>query len=86
MSEASTKQFYGTGNMKLVRNPNYPIRCNIQYYGVTDTVDLDESVFRSFSQQLNKTYDAAPAKGSLVTEKTDRITETKKKPNWINNF
>lgn len=88
-SDASNKQFYGTGNLKLVRNPDFPIRCTIQYYGVTDTIDLDESIFRSFSEQLNKTYNSAPAKGSLVTEKTDRITETKNNknnPGWINNF
>lgn len=68
--------FEGTRNLSLVRDDRYPIRCTVQYYSVTDTTDLNGTVFKDFADKLNKVYSWADARGSLVVEgKTDRVTE-----------
>ena len=71
-------KFEGTKDLELERDDRFPIRCTIQYYKVTDTVDIPSSVFKTFAEQLNKVYDGVNdgEKGSLVVDgKTDRITE-----------
>jgi hypothetical protein len=82
--------FKGTCDLALVRDERYPIRCTVQYYSVTDTIDLTGTMFKDFADKLNKVYNWADAKGSLVVEdKTNRVTEaTLQKPGsgWAQEF
>jgi hypothetical protein len=62
----------------IERDAKYPIRCTIQYYRVTDTDAIPQSVVEDISQQIWKLYDNTPSheKGSLVTDPpSGRITE-----------
>lgn len=64
---------------KIERDENYPIRCTIQYYRVTDSVDISDDIIQDISKQIWKLYDETPQelKGSLVNNKnTDRITKS----------
>lgn len=62
----------------IERDAKYPIRCTIQYYRVTDTDAIPESIVEDISRQIWKLYVSTPIseKGSLVTEPpSGRITE-----------
>lgn len=67
--------FSGTKHLELERDVNYPIRCTVQYYNVTDTATVTEAQMKEFSETLSKVYTSATASGSLVFNKTDRKTE-----------
>ena len=70
-------KFIGTNNKYLERDPKFPIRCTVQYYKITDTTDISESMIKEISEQINKQYNIASLdnKGSLVTDNSNRITE-----------
>lgn len=70
-------KFIGTNNKSLERDPKFPIRCTVQYYKITDTTDISDSMIKEISEQINKQYNMASLndKGSLVTENSNRITE-----------
>jgi hypothetical protein len=70
--------YEGVRGHKLVRDTDFPIRCTLQYYHVTDTTDLSEDVVAGIAGQVNELYDAAAPwnKGSLVTRgASGRVTE-----------
>jgi hypothetical protein len=69
--------FKGVGNTVLTRDESYPIRCTVQFYKVTDTSEIPEEEFKSMNDTINELYQSGKAKGSLVTETTNRVTETK---------
>jgi hypothetical protein len=70
--------YEGTRGHKLVRDTDFPIRCTLQYYHVTDTVDVADGVVAGIASQVNELYDAAAPwnKGSLVAAgASGRVTE-----------
>lgn len=73
-------KYKGLGNTALIRDENYPIRLTVQYYYVTDTVDITETLMKKIAEQLEKSYTHGKDKGSLVTSKTSRPTEPKNLP------
>ena len=72
-------KFIGTEDKTLERDDKYPIRCTVQYYKVTDTTDISESMIKEIADQVNKQYNLASQedKGSLVMGDSNRITEPK---------
>lgn len=70
-------RFLGTRGEKLVRDEKYPIRCTIQYYKVTDTTEISDSIISELATQINKQYNLASdiERGSLVLENSLRDTE-----------
>jgi hypothetical protein len=77
VSKNDKGQFVGLTGKTLVRDTNYPIRCTLQYYWVTDSMELSENLVKTISEQLNKFYDNSENKSSLVVGITDRPTEPK---------
>lgn len=71
--------FIGTEGRKLERDDSYPIRCTVQYYKVTDTIDISEAMIKEIAEQINKQYNMVTTdeRGSLVMNDTNRITEPK---------
>lgn len=65
--------------LKLERDTDFPIRCTLQMYQVTDSPDIPEEVFRIMSDKINTIYRSAEASGSLVfsdvTTARPRLTE-----------
>lgn len=74
-SGESFGKFLGSNGEKIVRDEKLPIRCTIQYYKVTDTLDISENMIREISEQINKHFKAVDNKGSLVIETSNRKTE-----------
>jgi hypothetical protein len=72
-------EFVGLRGKTLERDPNFPIRCTLQYYYLNDSDDtnIPESLVQTMSSQLNKFYDNSENKSSLVVGNTDRPTEPK---------
>ncbi len=61
---------------KLIRDPDYPIRLTIQFYQVSDTLDIGKHVFENMQKQIQQVYAKGFANGSLVMEKNNgRVTE-----------
>ncbi len=73
----SKGKYEGTKGLALKRDPNYPIRLTLQYYYVTDTVDVSEGLMKKIAEQLEKSYTFGQDKSSLVLGDTDRPTEAK---------
>ena len=71
-------RFSGTRGEKLVRDEKYPIRCTVQYYKVTDTTEISDSIISELATQINKQYNLASSteRGSLVLENSLRDTES----------
>lgn len=67
--------FHGVGDRKLIRDERFPIRCTYQYYKVTDTDKVSYDLMHEIQVQLNRLYEEAERRGSLVVETTDRKTE-----------
>lgn len=71
--------FKGTEGLKLKRDVRFPIRCTVQLYKVTDTIDIPTEVFKDVADNLAAVYDRANTKvpkGSLVVDgDTGRVTE-----------
>lgn len=77
VSKNDKGEFGGLSGKTLKRDENYPIRCTLQYYYLTDTMQLSENLVKTMSEQLNKFYDNSENKSSLVAGKTNRPTEPK---------
>lgn len=69
--------FLGTRGKTLTRDTNYPIRCTLQYYWVTDTDIMSETLIQTMAAQLEKFYSNSENKSSLVLSNTTRPTEPK---------
>lgn len=78
VSDNDKGEFKGVGSKKLERDFNYPIRCTIQYYWITDTEKLTEPQIKEIAEQLEVFYNKSENKSSLVFSNTDRPTEPKK--------
>ena len=63
-------EYTGTRDLSLERDERFPIRCTIQYYNVTDTADVSETMLADIAGRLSA--DAS----SLVLNTTNRITES----------
>ena len=69
-------KFTGTNNLTLERDEQFPIRCTVQYYNVTDSAEVTEIQIKEISETIANTYKTATATGSLVLNNTsDRPTE-----------
>ncbi len=42
----SHSEFLGVKNKSIVRDPQYPIRCTVQFYKVTDSQEVPENIFK----------------------------------------
>jgi hypothetical protein len=75
-------KFIGTKDLELERDPDYPIRCTIQFYSVTDTSDISRKQIEEISERIKKVYDMASItdRGSLVC---DGVTERKTEPSFV---
>ncbi len=62
-------KFSNYENYKLQRDPQYPIRCTIQFYQVTDTLAIKEEQFQFFNEKINSIYKSGEAMGSLVVDR-----------------
>jgi len=72
----SHSDFVGVNNKDLERDFQFPIRCTLQFYKVTDSVDITESVFEDMNTKINDVYTKGINQGSLVTNGfTGRSTE-----------
>ncbi len=76
MSKGENKgAFTGTKGLALERNSEYPIRCTVQYYNVTDSPDITHEQLKEIGETVKKLYTGATATGSLVVGKSERVTE-----------
>jgi len=74
----SHSDFQGVDNKTFERDPQFPIRCTVQFYKVTDTDIVPESAFKDMSEKIDNVYKYGVARGSLVTSgNTGRTTEMK---------
>jgi hypothetical protein len=73
--------------LKLERDTDYPIRCTLQFYQVTDSSCISARVFKHMGEKIDNVYRAAEASGSLVfstgpasgaTRKTEPVLHTAK--------
>lgn len=70
-------KFHGTDGQTLIRNPNLPIRCTVQFYKIANSIEIPESEFADIARKIESFASIAVAKGSLVTEgATTRTTES----------
>ena len=67
--------FEGITSANIERDPQFPIRCTIQFYKVTDQEDVPMEEFTDIAQNIERIYKSATKSGSLVTESSDRKTE-----------
>lgn len=71
----------------MERDPQFPIRCTIQYYQITDTLDIPTEIFEAFSAKINHVYNSGEAMGSLVVDRpSKRKTETEQEPPLFSMF
>ena len=77
VSKNDKGEFKGLRGKTLQRDTNYPIRCTLQYYWLTDDMNMSEELVKTVSSQINKFYDNSENKSSLVTGDTNRPTEPK---------
>ena len=75
-------KFKGVGDNELERDFNYPIRCTLQYYWITDTEKITEDNIKHISKQLEVFYNNSENKSSLVFSNTERPTEPKLDTNF----
>lgn len=71
----SHSDFKGITSSEIERDPQFPIRCTIQFYKVTDEEDIPMEEFEEMAQNINRIYTSAEKSGSLVVENSDRKTE-----------
>ncbi len=70
-------EFKGVQDRKIVRDFNYPIRCTLQYYKVTDTDEIPTTLLDEMKSKIDDVFSWAIKEGSLVVEgETDRKTES----------
>jgi hypothetical protein len=69
--------FKGVGQFTLERDPQYPIRCTMQFYSVTDSAEIPEATFAEIRQKIEKVERTGTAHGSLVLGgASGRVTES----------
>lgn len=78
-------------NLKIERDPNFPVRVTVQFYKATSTGDVSQAEIDDIYNQIQRVYDQGDYVSSLVTGgKTGRITEyagTKVQPEgWWQDF
>lgn len=78
-------------NLKIERDPNFPVRVTVQFYKATSTGDVSQAEIGDIYNQIQRVYEQGDYVSSLVTGgKTGRITEyagTKVQPaNWWADF
>jgi len=71
-------EFKGITNASIERDTQFPIRCTIQFYKVTDQEDVPVEEFKDMAQNIERIYKSTDKSGSLVVENSDRKTE------WVN--
>ena len=63
-------------NLKIERDPNFPIRVTVQFYKATSNGVVSTDDMREIHEQIQKVYDDADYVGSLVLDgRQDRPTE-----------
>ena len=63
-------------NLKIERDPNFPIRVTVQFYKATSNGVVSADNMREIHEQIQKVYDDADYVGSLVLDgRQDRPTE-----------
>ena len=67
-------EFKGTRNKKLERDLQFPIRCTVQFYKVTD-VDITETLIESMGKRIDEVFSWGVEEGSLVEDDSNRKTE-----------
>lgn len=71
-------EFEGIQNKKIKRDLRFPIRCTFQFYKVTDSDEIEETIFKQMKEKIDYILNGGIAKGSLVVEgETGRTTEIK---------
>ena len=62
--------FEGIKNNILERDTRFPIRCTFQYYGCTDSQNINNEMWTEIKTDIDKIYNrnVLVATGSLVTE------------------
>lgn len=68
-------------NRIIKRDKRYPIRCTYQYYRVTDTDDISQTVVKNIVECMDNINNIALNSGSLVLGNSDRVTEPNLKKN-----
>jgi len=71
--------FKGITSAEIERDPQFPIRCTVQFYKVTDEEDVPVEEFKEMAQNIERIYKSTDQSGSLVTGNSNRKTE------WVNN-
>jgi len=71
--------FKGITSAEIERDPQFPIRCTIQFYKVTDEEDIPVEEFKEMAKNIERIYKSTDQSGSLVTDNSNRKTE------WVNN-
>jgi hypothetical protein len=68
--------FEGIKNNILERDTRFPIRCTFQYYGCTDSQNINNEMWTEIKTDIDKIYNrnVSVATGSLVTETNNRTT------------
>jgi len=63
-------------DLKIERDPDYPIRVTVQFYKATSNGVISEADVEEIAEQIDRVYDEADYVGSLVVDgPTDRPTE-----------
>ncbi|MBN1960575.1 MAG: hypothetical protein JW841_06490 [Deltaproteobacteria bacterium] len=71
--------FWEMGNMKLERDPQFPVRVTVQFYRATSNGIVSEQDLQDVKQLIRKVYDDADYVGSLVVPYGPRYRPT----DWI---
>lgn len=78
-------------NLKIERDPRFPVRVTVQFYKATSNGNVSEADMRQIKSEIDSVYEQGDAVGSLVTDgDTGRATEyygSKVQPaGWWNDF
>lgn len=71
--------FYEMGNMKLERDPQFPVRVTIQFYRATSNGQVNERDLAEVASTIQRVYDDADFVGSLVVPEGARTRPT----DWV---
>ena len=69
-------RFTETDNLRIERDPRFPVRVTVQFYKATSNGVVSEADLKEISEQIEEIYSKSDAVGSLVTGgETGRVTE-----------
>ena len=71
--------FYEMGNMKLERDPKFPVRVTVQFYRATSNGVVSDEDMKSVASMIDRVYADADFVGSLVVPQGQRSRPT----DWI---